>query len=47
MEKVMQPKKMLKLTDAEKKVILAYSVHAKDNDLKQISTVAPERKLIM
>ncbi|NLD49763.1 MAG: hypothetical protein GX660_21650 [Clostridiaceae bacterium] len=34
MEKVMQPKKSIKLTEAEKKVLLAYSSHTANVDLK-------------
>lgn len=37
MDKVMQPKKSIKLTEAEKKVLLAYSTHTVNSDLKQTS----------
>ncbi|MFZ5985848.1 MAG: hypothetical protein ACOYWZ_01820 [Bacillota bacterium] len=47
MEKVMQPKKNLKLTDAEKKVLLAYSVHASDEGLRPApGTTTLDKKLL-
>jgi|LSQX01.1.fsa_nt_gb hypothetical protein len=37
MEKVMQPKKSVKLTEAEKKVLIAYSAYVSGEGLKPLT----------
>lgn len=43
MEKVVQPKKVIKLTDAEKKVLSAY---AKEISLNNLKPVMVEKKVV-
>ena len=43
MEKVVQPKKVIKLTDAEKKVLSAY---INENSLNTLNTVMTDKKVV-
>lgn len=46
MEKVMQPKKVIRLTEAEKRVISAYSEYTVENMLKPIHSSITDKKMI-
>lgn len=46
MEKVMQPKKVIRLTEAEKKIISEYSVYTNDSMNKPLHSGIIDKKII-
>ncbi|WP_162862545.1 hypothetical protein [Acetivibrio cellulolyticus] len=46
MEKVLQSKKVIKLTEAEKKVLSAYSAYTNENDLKPLQPNITDKKIV-
>lgn len=46
MEKVVQPKKAIKLTEAEKKVLSAYSSYTSESLLKPLHSGITDKKIV-
>lgn len=46
MDKVMQPKRVIKLTEAEKRIISQYTASTNENLLKPLQSVITDKKII-
>ncbi len=46
MEKVMQPRKTIKLTEAEKKVLSAYSSYTSESVMKPLHSCITDKKIV-
>lgn len=46
MEKVMQPKRAVKLTEAEKKIISQYSANTNASIMKPLHSVITDKKIV-
>lgn len=46
MEKVMQPRRIIRLTEAEKKVLSSYAAYTEENMIKPLNSVITDKKIV-